>query len=188
MALKPLFSEHRQPVGNYDLATAAAVEGGMIGSLENEAGAGGYAESPTDYKVVVNLSPDPDAGDMRVIGLIDDSVTGAGYGTLFGTQALSVDNAQAVNFPTTLGSGKCSLWMDSGIFVTDQYEIPVGSLIAAGTALYSSLASKITNNAAPLSNDLAIGGFIEFVTTKQLGSLVSPAEPDKIWAVFKFNA
>ncbi len=187
MALQILYTSLKEPVGLYDYKANETFEGGMIGQLENEVGAGGYAESPTDYKVVVAKASDPDATERRVLGVIDDSTTGAGYGTLLGDQLLAGVREQSISQSTALASGKCSLWITPGIYATDQYaSIEVGVLIAVGTALYAT-GGKITDDSAGLSNTKVIGAFIEFQTSQAMGIRVSPAEPDKIWAVFKFD-
>lgn len=189
MSLQILYTIQREPIGIYRKKASETFEGGNIGVLENEQGAGGYAEDPNDFRVVVAKASDPDATDQRVLGVIDDSTTGSGYGTELGDQLLSVDQSATVNFDTTLASNKVSLWMSSGIYATDQYDsgIDEATLITVGSPLYAGLTGILTDNTAGLSNSNVIAAFIEFTTSSALGIRVSPATPDKIWMVFKFD-
>lgn len=185
-ALIPLHTVERAPT-SYDLGASETVEGGMIGYLGNEAGEGGYAESPTDYKVVVKKANGGTVSAAsvyaNVLGVIDDSSTGVDYGTLLGSSLIGVDSSATISNSTMIASGKCSLWMLPGIFATNNYgQIDEATYMAAGTVLY------VTNGYLDDTGSGAkVAAFIEFMTAKNLGMEVSPANQTEVLLVFKFD-
>jgi len=189
MGLIILNTMQRGPVALWDLKASETVEGGMVGELTNVAGVGGYAESPTAYKVVVQVSKDPTGLDLNVLGIIDDTTTGSKYGTNLGTTIYYPGGSSTTTQPTTAASGKCTLWMTPGIYATDEFSDTVdpSTFISVGTPLYASLADgRLTDDVGQVANNKVVANFIEFTTPNLLGARVSPAYPNEVWMVFKF--
>lgn len=136
MVLFPLQAYERNPVGLLPLKASVAVEGGMVGQV---------VATATGFLPEVDLFSDL-AGAMRtlsLVGLIDDSTSGHGYGAGQGYLGVPIafnvtsETGVPVGPATHLASGKCTLWTDSGLYVTDTFDPAVGFLAAVtpGTAL-----------------------------------------------------
>ena len=139
--LLPVSTYERAPVGLFFIKDATTVEGGNVGKIE----AGAAAQLG---KVVVNKANGQDTS-TAMLGLIDESSTGSKYSGLgntgmFGTLVPSVGAKTTVGPSSTFGSGKCTIWTTSGIFVTDQYNTTeITENTAVGTALYASAAGVL---------------------------------------------
>jgi hypothetical protein len=188
MALFPVQAEHRNPTGLFFLQEGLAVEGGMVGQIV-----------PTVADVtqpeVALFNPNAADGygsdsELSLVGLIDDSTTGQGYGVLFGQvlafgqPATEISGAVRVGPATTRGSGRATLWMQSGLFLTDVFDggttegspatPSVDAITAAtpvGTPLYSADGIITTGKATPQIGSLIC--FIENVNDL-LASRVQP--------------
>lgn len=143
MTLFPLQAYERNPMGLIPLKPALAVEGGMVGEIQPST----VATLPE-----VDLFADSGSGtyQLSLVGLIDDSSTGTGYGVSgVGTPiapGITPDTGTPSGPATHLASRKCTLWTDSGFFVTDVWDTanvtlgaalattPVGTQLYAGTA------------------------------------------------------
>jgi len=166
MALRLIYPDHLN-CGIYFAKDDEAYEGGKIGQFAS--GSGGL-------EIVLADDTTPN------IGIIDDSVTGSGYGTLlgtsYGTQALSTD--------TTAGSDKVGLFFTPGIYETDVYDpdtLDPDNPPAVNTLLY--LVPSGTNKAmiTTTTHTQIVGYFLEF---RLEPSLVSPQNPTTYWMVFRF--
>ena len=148
--LLPVSTYERQAVGLFPLKSGLSVEGGYVGQVT--AGVSTQHNQP-----VVNLfNPGSADGygsdtDLSLIGLIDDSTTGtklSGNGNtgMIGKTLPSFETGTHVGPSSTFGSGKCTLWMDSGIFITDQFGTGVTVASAVGTALYAGTTGKLNTS------------------------------------------
>jgi len=146
MTLFPLQAYERNPMGLIPLEPGQAVEGGMVGEI---------VASATPTLPEVDLFGDSGTGtyQLSLVGLIDDSTTGRGYGvTGHGTPiapGVTPDTGTPAGPPTHLASRKCTLWTDSGFFVTDVWDTTdatLGAALAAtavGTVLYSGTGANL---------------------------------------------
>lgn len=114
--LYPLYAHERSPHGIFPLASGVSVEGGMVGWVVDDG-----SNLPQ-----VELYDDSSA-QLQLVGLIDES-TSAVHGR--GVTGIGVPIAPGVtpetgtpSGPAThLASGKCTLWLDPGTFVTDVWD------------------------------------------------------------------
>ena len=147
--LLPISTYERQPIGIFPVQDTIAVEGGMIGKIQDGA---------VDQlgKAVIGLATNADVvndASLGLLGIIDESSTGlkfAGAGNGVGNVGMlgalnpSYDVKQAVGPSTMFGSGKCTLWIAKGIFATDQYDTSITTATPTGTALYVGADSRLT--------------------------------------------
>ena len=135
MALFPLQAYERNPVGLLPLKDATSIEGGMVGEIVND-GSGlpevdSWADSGTGTY------------QLSLVGLIDDSTSGRGYGAaVYGTPiapGVTPETGTPAGPATHLASGKATIWTDSGFFVTDVFDPALSDLagVAPGALLYS---------------------------------------------------
>jgi len=112
--LFPLYAHERSPHGLFKLAASTAVEGGMVGFLHDDG-----ARIP-EVKLY-------DGSVDKLFGLIDDSssaVRGVGVDGIGVSIAPGVtpETGHPTGPATHLASGKCTLWLDPGTFVTDVWD------------------------------------------------------------------
>lgn len=166
--LKPINAQTQAPLGIFQVdATwlAAGIEGGYCGALV----ADGYGIKVTNAS---NTYTTAVAG--YVLGLVDDSSTGSGYGTYFGSLAPAA-SAQTLIGPSTIaGSGKVTVWTQAGLYITDQLTgFTAGS--NENALVYSTSATgKLTLSSG--SNGTAVGRVLCQTGPNSgiLNSLVSP--------------
>lgn len=145
--LLPVSTYERQPQGLYTLFPGDTIEGGYVGQI---------VASPSGNKPTVHIfNPSAADGygsdsDLSLVGLIDDSSTGAkdsgtGNAGMFGKLVQHPFNTAGtqVGPASYFGSGKVTLWIDSGFYITDQFTGVTGST-PVGTALYASATGKLS--------------------------------------------
>jgi len=137
MTLFPLQAFERNPIGLFPLAASVAIEGGMVGEIVAAGGAGSTPE--------VDIMSDSGAGtkQLSLVGLLDDSTSGAGYGgAVFGTP-INAGTTEATGTPagpaSHFASGKATIWTDSGLYATDVFDSSLSDLtgLTPGDLLYS---------------------------------------------------
>jgi hypothetical protein len=151
MALK-LLNPGLRPLGMFDLEddTAGTLEGGEHVALNATAiGAEGYAADVSSVGPFVGADLAGSRASVKfdvatrvagaLSGLADEGI--AGYGTLFGEQiggnagrATSINGAVVVGPSTERGSGKVTVWTQSGLYSVDG---AAATDAAAGVALAS---------------------------------------------------
>lgn len=191
--LLPVSTYERQPIGLFPLMNGISVEGGLVGEIV--AGVGRQAGLP-----VVTLYDDGGAdgyGSASVtdlVGLIDDSTTGtknSGNGNI-GQIGKLLDGTQ-VGPSTTYGSGKATLWVDSGFFITDQFATTITTATATGAALYATSAGKLTTAVGThrIGTVLKVftGGLSDIALKELLGVIprVQPLPANTTLMLFKFK-
>lgn len=142
MLLPVCGAEQRAPVGIFDLEIGVDVEGGNVGQITRSVS--------SDTKPVVRLFDPADADGygadgygtessvgLNLVGLIDDSTTGSGYGTLFGSLQSGTKQSVLIGPDTTRASGKCTLWIEGGMYITDQFTGDIDTDTPVGTELRS---------------------------------------------------
>lgn len=135
MALFPLHAYERNPVGLFPLKHATTIEGGMVGEVVNDGA--GLPE--------VDLWGDSGTGtyQLSLVGLLDDSTSGRGYGAaVYGTPispGVTPETGTPAGPATHFASGKATVWAGEGWFVTDVFDSQLGDLsgVAPGALLYS---------------------------------------------------
>lgn len=119
MTLFPLHAHERSPFGLVEAAAGVTYEGGMVGQITERAGAPAGEPEVTLW--------DDSAADLSLVGLIDDSttavqgrgVTGIGVTVVPG---VTPETGSPTGPATHLASRKVTLWLDSGVFVTDVWD------------------------------------------------------------------
>lgn len=166
--LRPINAQTQAPLGIFNVDTtwlAAGIEGGYVGALV----ADGYG-----VKVVNASATYTAANSGYVIGLVDDSSTGSGYGTFFGSLAPAASASTLIGPSTIAGSGKVTVWSQEGLYVTDQLTgFTAGS--NENALIYSTAATgKLTLSSG--SNGTAVGRVLCETGPDSgiLNSLVSP--------------
>jgi hypothetical protein len=151
--LLPISTFEREAVGIFQLqntyvgsvGTPLVVEGGYIGQVIK--GTGGQHLQPVVslYNNATDEGGYGSSSDLSLVGLIDESSTGtknSGTGNtgFLGKTLPSFQTGSNVGPSSAFGSGKCTLWMSSGLFVTDQFDhtISIANGVPVGQALYSS--------------------------------------------------
>lgn len=173
--LKPINAQTQAPLGIFNVDSAwltGGIEGGFVGYLEKD-GYGIKVTNPATAAKVQKTTPE-------VIGLVDDSSTGSGYGTYFGSLVPRGSAPSVIGPNTIVGSGKATLWTQAGLYITDQMTGVVAgtsenSLIyatvgAASTGTSGKLTLTSTSNGDPVGKFLAVTG----TRSDLLESLVSP--------------
>ena len=172
MLLPVLDAEQRAPVGLFDLEHGIAVEGGMVGQItKSKAAPRPPITDPDTHPVVRLFNPIGADGygsdtNLGLVGLIDDSTTGAGYGTLFGSVQPFNRPATLVGPGTTKGSGKCTLWLEGGLFITDRFAATIDANTHVGTELRS-----IAGVLSDVNDSSVVVGQVIKVVTGGLGSI-----------------
>jgi|GEM_PF-4494763 len=186
MALYPIQAEHRNPTGLFFLQEGLDIEGGQVGQVVPT-----VADDTQPEVALFNPNATDGYGsdtELSLVGLIDDSTTGQGYGTLFGQtlalQATEISGAIWNGPPTHRGSARATLWMQPGLFITDTFDggttpgsptTPSGDAIddttPVGTPLYAEDGVLTTNKATAQVGSLLL--FIDSVTDL-LASRVTP--------------
>ena len=198
--LLPVYTYERQAIGLFPLMKGITVEGGNVGEIV--AGVGTQLAQP-----VVGLYDDDGAdgygatdNTLNLVGLIDESSTGtklSGNGNVgmlgkliehpFDTTGTHIGPA------TTFGSGKCTIWVEPGFFITDQFTAEITTGTAVGTALYASASGILTTSAGTnkLGRVLKVfeGGLANVAVRELLGALprVQPLPADTTLMLFKFK-
>jgi len=157
-------------LGEYKIASAATagdIEGGKVGFITTQTLTSADKDFIADVKerrAVVDICPGASctAANMSVVGLLDDSESGAGYGTLYGSYGPG----------TTVASGKATLHVLPGLYMTNLFDTAGFGAAAAlatvnpGTALYSlATTALVTTNTA---TGVTIGNFVEVVRLRDL--------------------
>jgi len=114
--LFPLYAHERSPHGLWKLAARTSVEGGMVGELVDTVDHLGEIQLYAGVHVHMNL-----------VGLIDESssavhgrgVTGIGVPLAIG---VTPETGMPTGPATHLASGKITMWLDPGTFVTDVWD------------------------------------------------------------------
>jgi hypothetical protein len=172
-------------LGEYKVSGAVAgspitVQGGLVGRINTETSVAGEPDFVSGVKArraVISLAPEATAAQLPTVGLIDDSSTGVGYGTPFG----SYYGSQAISTSTMEGSKKCTLHILPGVYMTNTFDVAETgwadaaalSVITPGTAIYSLATSAIISPTAG-GSATQIGNFIEVVRLRDLYK-VSPS-------------
>jgi hypothetical protein len=145
--------------------------------------------------------------DTDLVGLIDESTSAAqgrmvdGIGVSIAT-GVTPETGRPTGPPTTLASGKCTLWLDQGTFVTDVWDVADNTLGAdlSTTAVGTPLSVDPAGTAGLLQADVAgikLGTFIR----RFVGGLahvndfdsffiprVQPLPAGRIFMVFRFKS
>ena len=151
--LLPVTTFERQAVGLFALDTSARgfttdLEGGYVGQIVP--GVGTQHNTP----VVARFNPASTDGygsdtDLSLVGLMDDSSTGSknsGVGNtgVIGKLLPPTSAGTALGFSSTAGSGKGTIWIEPGIFITDQVTNASGVGIVVGCPLYVTSTGKLS--------------------------------------------
>ncbi len=197
MALFPLHAHERSPVGLFPLSSGVAIEGGMVGRITEKAGAPAGEPEVTLF--------DDSSANIQVVGLLDDStsaplsrgVTGIGLPLAPGITELTGTGGGPA---THLASGKATIWLDPGMFVTDTWDTADGTLgsdldgVVTGEPLYAGsggvlglLVSGGTNELGAFIRRLvggqdAVDDFDSFFIPR-----VQPLPEGKVFMVFRFK-
>ena len=195
--LRPVSTFERAAEGLFLLQNGISVEGGIVGEIV--AGVGRQQGNP-----VVAIYDDG-GGDgygsttvTDLVGLIDDSTTGtkdSGNGNtgMIGKIQPFNSAATAIGPSSTLGSGKCTIWLQSGLFITDQFATSITTATACGTALFASSTGKLTSTAGSKRIGtvlkVAAGGPTSFAGINLFSILprVQPLPASTVLMLFKFK-
>lgn len=183
--LRPINAQTQAPLGifNVDPAwLAGGIQGGFVGYLAAD-GYGIMVSNPATAAKVQKATPE-------VIGLVDDSSTGSGYSTMFGSLQPRQSAASLIGPNTIVGSGKCTLWTQAGLYLTDQLTTgqvagsPAEAAAIADAYVYATVGAAGTGTSGKLtltagSNGDIVGKVLALTGTKShlLESLVSPVTP-----------
>jgi hypothetical protein len=193
--LFPLYAHERSPLGLFKLAASTAVEGGMVGFLHD-----GALHVPE-----VRLYPDVAPATLGLVGLIDDSSSAKygvgvdGIGVTLSTGATALTGTPT-GPATHLASGKCTLWLDAGTFVTDTWDttdVVLGTTLAT-TPVGALLSVDVGGTAGLLQSDVAgirLGTFVRKLVGGQDQDFdsffiprVQPLPAGRILMVFRFKS
>lgn len=198
--LLPIYTYERQPIGLFPLMNGITVEGGNVGEIV--AGVGRQLGTP-----VVTLYDDDGADGygatddtLNMVGLIDESSTGTklsgeGNSGMFGKLIEHPFDTSGTHVgpSSTFGSGKCTIWIEPGIFVTDQFADDIDSDTAPMTELYASATGVLTSAAGTnrVGQVLKVfdGGLDNVAVQELLGTLprVQPLPTNTTLMLFKFK-
>ena len=195
--LFPLYAHERSPHGLFKLAANTAVEGGMVGFLHDDG-----AHIP-EVKLYPNV---PTA--LGLVGLIDDSssaVRGVGVDGIGVSIATGVtpETGRPTGPATHLASGKCTLWLDPGTFVTDVWDnthpnsslgidlsgTPVGTALSVNPLIPGMLQTDVVGIQVATFIRRLVGGqdhvsdFDSFFIPR-----VQPLPAGRIFMVFRFKS
>ncbi len=147
----------RAPLGICDKASALTTfEGGMVGEIvEGDA----YG---TQCEVVLYDDVDDTDGNP-LVGLIDDSSTGsrnsgASNSSLFG----ALVDGTAIGPSSTFASGKMTLWLDGGLYMTDEFAASVTNAITVGTNLVTDATGRLATVGNGASGDVVVAKVLAF--------------------------
>jgi len=168
--LLPVTTFERQAVGLFALDTSARgfttdLEGGYVGQIIQ--GVGTQHNQPVLGRPVTGDSYGSDT-DLNLLGLMDDSSTGSKYSGLGNSGVLGrllppTGAATALGYSSTVGSGKGTIWIDPGFFITDQITgVTVATVV--GTALYATTTGKLSLTAGSGLNAVAIARVMQVFT------------------------
>jgi len=174
MALFPVSAKEREPIGLFKAASSfGTVEGGCVVKL---------AASADGYDTVVSKIASGDSNASTALhGLADEQVSHPG--TMLG-RFLAPNASPVVLGPAShLASGKVSVWLDSGWFLTDHYEA-VTDATAPGSALNALTASGKEGKLSTASGKATRCYMMKLVNDVQdlLATRVSPAETTGMFA------
>lgn len=177
--------------GQFDGYDGATFLGGEVATLVGYTVAGtdkhakdvddGYANSalsPFQRPIVTTTL----TSSSKPLFLVDDSTTGANYGTLFGTLVGSICGqgvtGTAIGPGTNTGSGKVTLWSNPGLYgvTTDAVDTAADGLVvtngalAVGTPLVYTSTGKLTPDGSSADNVSApvVARFVEFSASDTL--------------------
>jgi len=163
-------------------ATTESFKGGEVGRIWTETSIAGEPDFVSGVKArraVIGLAPEASTAMLPTTGLIDDSTTGTGYGTYFGSYGPG----------TTVASKRATLHVLPGLYMTNTFDIATWTnaaalaVVAPGTALYSLVTSALVS---PTSGGSAaqIGNFVEVVRMRDLYKV----SPDVMGSTFGTNS
>ena len=203
--LYPLQAHERSPCGLFKLyrdvnLVEPTVEGGMVGVIVDD-----FPPDPSHIPVVT-LYPNVPAV-TQLVGLIDDS-SSAAQGRMVDGIGVSIapgvtpETGRPTGPATHLASGKCTLWLDPGTFVTDVWDTTDATLgtTLATTAVGTQLSVDPAGTAGLLQADVVgvrLGTFIRrFVggqgPVSDFDSFfiprVQPLPAGRIFMVFRFKS
>ncbi len=194
MALRPL-QYGVQPFGQFDGldAIVTTVRGGEVGTFTYvtprasggtdlsapDVDADGYTDWVPPLRPAVTTAL---TATVRPLFLIDDGTTY--YGTLFGrvvgaTAGQQVTGGTVLGPHTATGSGKLTLWSESGMFAVSLDAVdtrndvgltPNNDTLAGNAALYATTGGLLTPDIAVAFEGVVVARFIEFSTN---GALVT---------------
>ena len=193
--LFPLYAHERSPLGLFKLAASTAVEGGMVGFLHDD---GAHIPEVMLHDGSANL----------LSGLIDDSSSAKygvgvdGIGVTLSTGATALTGTPT-GPATHLASGKCTLWVDAGTFVTDVWDnthpnsslgidlsgTPVGTALSVNPAVRGMLQTDVAGIQVATFIRRLVGGqdhvsdFDSFFIPR-----VQPLPAGRIFMVFRFKS
>lgn len=198
--LLPVHTYERQPLGLFPVLKGITVEGGNVGEIVN--GVGSQLNTP-----VVALYDDDGAdgygatdNTTNLVGLIDDSSTGTKYSGegntgLFGKLVEHPFDTTGTHVgPSSMfGSGKCTIWVEAGVFITDQFTAEIDEDTAPTTYLYANANGVLTSvagtNAIARVLKVFTAGADDVYTRELLGVLprVQPLPATTTLMLFKFK-
>jgi hypothetical protein len=171
--LLPVTTFERQAVGLFPLDTSARgfgtdLEGGYVGQVIP--GVGTQHNAAVIGRPVTGDGYGSDSA-TALLGLMDDSSTGskdsgtANSGVL-GMLVPAVGAKTALGYSSTAGSGKGTIWIEPGIFITDQIVGlgVAGVSMSTGTVLYATSTGKLSTVAGSGLNAVAIATVLQTFT------------------------
>lgn len=194
--LFPLYAHERSPHGLFKLGAGVAVEGGMVGFIHDD---GAHIPEVLLYPNVPAVT--------QLVGLIDDSssaVRGVGVDGIGVSIAPGVtpETGSPTGPATHLASGKVTLWLDPGTFVTDVWDttdVTLGTDLST-TAVGTQLSVDPAGTAGLLQSDVVgvrLGTFIRRLVGGQdhvsdfdsfFIPRVQPLPAGRIFMVFRFKS
>jgi len=140
MALYPVHARERDALGLFKRAStfSAGGEGGLVVRL---------AQDGTNNTAVTQIATGGPAANTQLHGLLDEQGVATTFETSLG-KFLPANTSPVVLGPRTdLASGKMSVWLDSGWFLTDNYNLVLDgynhSALASGTALSAATSGTV---------------------------------------------
>lgn len=213
MALFPIQAEHRTPVGLFPLKADESIEGGNVVYITGKSGATYTAEiAKWADSDLWGVTYGEEGAYLGLIGLFDDSTTGTGYGagylgSVIGQGATEISGATVVGPNTTLGSAKGTVWLEPGLYMTDQFDAdrisdttPVGTPLFSGDATVNmtvrgtviaaaNTTGIITTESGVGAENTIIGQLLAFIDqpTDLLASRVQPKPSGAKWKYILFH-
>jgi hypothetical protein len=177
MALFPIHARERDALGMFKAhSTFGTAEGGSVVRLAAEA---------TDPKVTKLAAAAP--ANTVLHGLLDEQV--GKPGTLLGSYLPQNSSPVVLGPATNLASGRASVWLDSGWFMTDHYSLAVdaygeASTLSPGDMMYAEDAGATVGRLTDTAGVATRVRFMKMVNdvSDLLATRVSPAETTGMFA------
>lgn len=198
--LLPIYTYERQAIGLFPLAAGANVEGGNVGEIIPGTGTQDGLPVVSLYDDTVASGYGPSVGYFGNIGLIDDTTTGTKNSGIGNSGMIGklvehpFDTSGAHIGPSSaFGSGKCTMWIEPGFFITDQFTAEIDTDTVTGTPLFATDSGVLTTVAGAnrLGSVMKVftGGFENVAIRELLGVLprVQPLPVDTTLMLFKFK-